>query len=216
MNAIQFRNSIDDLYARLIALTATKGEEYKRREDNQFANFDRAAAELGMTREQVLMVYLAKHYNSIITFVRDSASGLTFNYAEPITGRIDDAILYLLLLRGMVSGRTDGLPEAVEDLTATDVPPHPVQVTLPGVPEAGGKWPKVCLSSVHTDAVEWCRANGYVPGTSALAAPDQMHGIRPPTIVVFLHHGTAADDSMYREVCDRATKQSLAVELVKL
>lgn len=101
MKAEAFAKSIDELYERLRALTATKGEEYKRREDNQFANFERGASSLGLTREQVLMVYLSKHLDSIVTYVKDRAAGQEKVYAEPISGRIDDAILYLLLLRGM-------------------------------------------------------------------------------------------------------------------
>lgn len=99
MNTQEFENSIDDLYARLRELTATKGEEYKGRSVNQFKNFEDLAAELGMTREQVLWVYVTKHLNSIRTFIKDGGKK---DYAEPITGRIDDAILYLLILRGMV------------------------------------------------------------------------------------------------------------------
>lgn len=101
MNTQKFIESIDQLYARLQSLTATKGEEYKRREDNQFSNFERGATTLGLTREQVLMVYLSKHLDSITTYIRDRANGQEKVYAEPISGRIDDAILYLLLLRGM-------------------------------------------------------------------------------------------------------------------
>lgn len=101
MKANDFALSIDELYERLKALTASKGEEYKRREDNQFANFERGAQALGLTREQVLMVYLSKHMDSIVTYVKDRAAGQERQYAEPISGRIDDAILYLLLLRGM-------------------------------------------------------------------------------------------------------------------
>lgn len=101
MKAEDFAKSIDELYERLRSLTATKGEEYKRREDNQFANFERGASENGITREQVLMIYLSKHLDSIRTYVKDRALGQEKVYAEPISGRIDDAILYLLLLRGM-------------------------------------------------------------------------------------------------------------------
>lgn len=101
MNTAEFTDSIDDLYKRLKSLTETKGEEYKRRDDNQFANFERGAVSLGLTREQVLMVYLSKHLDSVVTYVKDRAGGQEKVYAEPISGRIDDAILYLLLLRGM-------------------------------------------------------------------------------------------------------------------
>lgn len=104
MNPEQFRQSIDELYERLKKLTATKGQEYKGGEGtSQFDNFERHAMSMGMTREQVLFVYLAKHIDSITTYIKDQAHGRKREYSEPITGRIDDAILYLLLLRGMVA-----------------------------------------------------------------------------------------------------------------
>lgn len=112
MNREQFRRSIDELHERLVNLTVTKGEEYKRAEDNQFANFERGAATLGMTREQVLWVYLSKHMDSIATYIKDHAQGVDRVYAEPITGRVDDAILYLLLFRGMTQDAGSGAGQA--------------------------------------------------------------------------------------------------------
>jgi len=107
MNTKQFSESIDLLCKRLHHLTDTKGEEYKRRDQDQFANFNRLARDLKLTREQVLFVYLSKHIDSITTFVVDNASKINCPdrpaYSEPIGGRIDDAILYLLLLRGMTT-----------------------------------------------------------------------------------------------------------------
>ena len=49
MRNLEFRLSITDLYKRLLALTETKGEEYKGEEDNQFANFEREAFALYRT-----------------------------------------------------------------------------------------------------------------------------------------------------------------------
>lgn len=102
MNNEAFGRSIDELHERLKQLTATKGAEYTRGADNRFENFERQAQSLGLTREQVLFVFLTKHLDSITTYVKDRAAGRERAYAEPMTGRVDDAILYLLLLRGMV------------------------------------------------------------------------------------------------------------------
>lgn len=114
MNSAEFTASIHELYARLLSLTASKGEEYKGTDDSQFANFERGARENGITREQVLMVYLSKHLDSIRTYINDRATGKQRQYAEPISGRIDDAILYLLLLRGMTV-ENDTLDRAAGD-----------------------------------------------------------------------------------------------------
>lgn len=125
MNTQEFARSIDELHERLIGLTKTKGEEYKRRDDNQFANFERGARSLGLTREQVLMVYLSKHLDSIVTYIKDRAAGQEKIYAEPISGRIDDAILYLLLLRGMTVENDESyynaLLQAIEEGAGTPI-----------------------------------------------------------------------------------------------
>lgn len=137
MNPTEFRKSIDRLYERLVALTRTKGQEYKGRDASQFANFERHAAAMGMIREQVLFVYLMKHMDSITTFIKDRAAGQHHQYAEPVTGRIDDAILYLLLLRGMVEDgegflmTTGGSPLAAEPEVPTLCPPSIVPSRTP-------------------------------------------------------------------------------------
>lgn len=81
----------------LITLTQTKGEEYARSEDDQLANFRRQANEFGMSMEQVLGIYLNKHLDSIKFHIKNPGVEL----AEPIEGRIDDAILYLILLKAI-------------------------------------------------------------------------------------------------------------------
>ena len=96
MHKIEFRCLIDSVYLSLIDLTTTKGEEYSRDAD-QLANFKRQAEELNATPEKILMVYLNKHLDSIKSFVKTGKV-----HSEPIEGRIDDAILYLILLKGIV------------------------------------------------------------------------------------------------------------------
>jgi hypothetical protein len=85
--------------AKMLQLTESKGEEYKAGDADQFANFNRQARDLGLDRKAILMVYLSKHLDSIRNFVR---LGDKAKLSEPIAGRIEDAILYLYLLLGMV------------------------------------------------------------------------------------------------------------------
>lgn len=96
MNKTRFQKLLDDTLAELKALTATKGEEYTG-SDDQLANFKRQAAEAGLRPEQVWLVFFNKHADSIKSFVRTERV-----LSEPIVGRIDDAILYLVLLKAMV------------------------------------------------------------------------------------------------------------------
>jgi hypothetical protein len=72
-------------------------KEYARDADNVFANFERVGNYIGATRERVLMVYLLKHIDGIMAYINGHKS-----QREGVEGRITDAIVYLLLLRGMV------------------------------------------------------------------------------------------------------------------
>jgi len=210
MNANEFAKSIDQLYERLKALTASKGEEYKRREDNQFANFERGAQALGLTREQVLMVYLSKHMDSITTYVKDRAAGQERVYSEPITGRIDDAILYLLLLRGMAV-ENEGVARAIETQATVGIG----GVTTPRR-TAGVGAPVVVASTSQSAAQQECRSRGLPVGTAAIMYPDQLHGYKSGTHVVYVHlPGSTESVIMLGQFRARAEKQGLSFEVVE-
>ena len=72
-------------------------KEYAHDENNCFANFERTAAEFGLTREVVLMVFLKKHMDGIVAHVKGHTS-----QREDIRERIKDARMYLGLMWGMV------------------------------------------------------------------------------------------------------------------
>lgn len=72
-------------------------KEYAHRDDNTFANFERVAERLHMSREKVLLVYAEKHLDGIHSFVNGHRS-----QREDVRGRILDMIVYLTLLYGMV------------------------------------------------------------------------------------------------------------------
>lgn len=116
MRKDRFQNLLKATHDRMVELTATKGEEYANNTifgnseadhmaQDQHANFKRLSEELGMKPEQVLSVYLTKHLDAVKSFLKHGRV-----YSEPIDGRIDDAILYLILLKGLVvEGREKGL-----------------------------------------------------------------------------------------------------------
>jgi len=97
MNKAEFQLILSETSATLQALTESKGREYANSAD-QLANFKRLSAQLGLSKEQVVMVYLSKHLDSIHSYVKNPEQDLS----EPIDGRIDDAILYLILLKACV------------------------------------------------------------------------------------------------------------------
>ena len=87
-------------FARMLELSESKGREYastgKAAHSERFGNFNRLAAELNLPPDKILWVYLKKHLDSISHHINTKES-----FSEPVEGRIDDAILYLLLLKGL-------------------------------------------------------------------------------------------------------------------
>ncbi len=103
MTKQDFRRLLEDVHVRMCELTAGKGEEYAR-SDDQLANFKRSAAEAGIHSSQVWLVFFNKHIDAIKHWVK---TGDRLNPSEPIDGRIDDAILYLILLKALIDdGKT--------------------------------------------------------------------------------------------------------------
>ena len=81
-------------------ILGTKGNEYTQgdQETNRFANFNRLADELGLDPKMVLWIYLKKHLDSIVCYIK---KGKEFS-EEKIEGRINDARNYLALLNGII------------------------------------------------------------------------------------------------------------------
>ena len=128
MNKQQFRTLLDDVHRNLVNLTATKGEEYSGDAD-QLSNFKRQAAELGMEPEKVLMVYLSKHLDAIKSYTRTKKE-----FSEPIEGRINDAILYLILLTGLISDRRSELNPPTDKMLSGGIHPTAPQSQDEAIP----------------------------------------------------------------------------------
>ena len=81
-----------------ISKTREAGQkEYAHDEENVFANFERVAHTLNLPREKVLMTYLLKHIDGVVSYVDGHKS-----QREDVRGRITDIIVYLMLLWGMI------------------------------------------------------------------------------------------------------------------
>lgn len=101
MNSKEYSMIFQETFTDCQKLGATKGREYRGREgeENVLANFDRLSMKLGVDPMVVIMVYLTKHLDSIDTYVRDWNKPVRHVMSEPIEGRINDAINYLILLK---------------------------------------------------------------------------------------------------------------------
>ena len=96
MNKEEMNKLSEDMYQEEVQIRDAGQAEYARDEDNVFANFERVGATLDIPREKVLMIYLLKHIDGIVSYIDGHKS-----QRESVTGRITDAIVYLMLLWGM-------------------------------------------------------------------------------------------------------------------
>lgn len=99
MTLDEMREVMDRVFEECHELRAAGQKEYSGG-DNAFGNFERLSQRLGISSEQVLWVYATKHFDGIESYIRGHKS-----QRESVAGRIDDAIVYLCLLRGMVEAR---------------------------------------------------------------------------------------------------------------
>lgn len=98
MKKSEMAASMAETFARLQKVREAGQKEYAHDDDNAFANFERLAADLRMDRKKILWVYLRKHLDGIVSFINGHES-----QREDVMGRIDDAEVYLELLRGMIA-----------------------------------------------------------------------------------------------------------------
>ena len=89
-----------EVFAECQALREAGQKEYAHSQEDALANFKRVASLSGITQEQVLMTYMYKHIDGISAYIKGHKS-----QREDVRGRINDCIVYLCLLRGMVEER---------------------------------------------------------------------------------------------------------------
>ena len=90
------------------ALREAGQKEYAHDDGNAFANFEADAEAYGVSREIMLLVFGGKHWRGIQSWARGHRS-----QRENVRGRINDLIVYLCLLRGMVEEMEERPPQRV-------------------------------------------------------------------------------------------------------
>lgn len=97
---------VDGAFAEMKKLAQMKGGEYSG-DDDRLLNFRRNGANLGLPMETVWAVYAGKHWDAIQQFIKDQRNGKERERLEPIGGRVDDLLVYLLLFKAMLQERND-------------------------------------------------------------------------------------------------------------
>lgn len=96
---------INETFEKCLKLRATKGMEYTGGSNDALYNFRSNGLEVGLPMEVIWRIYAGKHWNSITTYVKDLVSGTARTRGEPIAGRVDDMITYLLLFKAILEER---------------------------------------------------------------------------------------------------------------
>lgn len=112
-----FVELMDSTYEELKKLNSTKGNDYAG-DDDALNNFKTAALRVGLEPTQVWGVYFLKHIAAIETFIKDGNVK-----SEPIEGRVQDAILYLFLLLGLIVEKEQA-PSTLDSSKTKTYMPH--------------------------------------------------------------------------------------------
>lgn len=148
MRTPQFIALLQETHRKMLDLTASKGAEYAGDRD-QLANFKRLGLEMDETPEKALWHLLKKHMDSLRTYIMDTERGITREYSEPITGRVDDAILYLMLLKALIVER-EGLGGDLQPEAVLPPPPQISETFADLGPEASPS-----IEEMQADIAQW-------------------------------------------------------------
>ena len=98
MTTEEFNNLLDnEIIPAITAMRNAGQKEYAQDKDEVFANFIRSGNQVDIPADKALMVFLLKHIDGICAYLKGHTS-----QREHVTGRIADAIVYLMLLWGMI------------------------------------------------------------------------------------------------------------------
>ena len=173
MNKTEFLQILTSGHDRMVGLTRSKGEEYSS-SDDQLGNFRRLAEQTGLTMPQVWLVLFTKHLDAIRTWIKDEATGTKRERSEPIEGRIEDAILYLYLLRAIVE---DGKPTIHDiDRILKGTPVSDAFAAVVGLPGIGKLYVASDRSTPQVACAAATRHYGDLPFVF-VTHPDMLKGV---------------------------------------
>lgn len=102
----RYADLLTDTVDKMMELGKLKGGEYAG-DNDRLANFRRNGEALELPMETIWRVYAGKHWDAVTQYIVDLQNGTKRERMEPIGGRIDDLLVYLVLLKCMVDERGD-------------------------------------------------------------------------------------------------------------
>lgn len=114
-----WRAILDETISSIGLLCNTKGQEYAASDTDQLANFRRRSDRFGLPMEAAWVLYAGKHWDALETYVRDLIENKTRERSEPLEGRVDDLIVYLVLFKAMLAERAAAAVKPCPGCSAT-------------------------------------------------------------------------------------------------
>lgn len=116
----RFLEQANEAFKNLLKLTKEKGEEYSGEVD-RLDNFRRGGLDNDVPMESVWRIYAGKHWDAIGQYVRDLKNGKDRVRSEPLAGRVDDLIVYLILFRCMLDERNPQIKTDMQDYDRSNI-----------------------------------------------------------------------------------------------
>ena len=105
---------VEETVEKINSLSKLKGGEYAGDVD-RLANFRRNGEALGLPMEAIWHTYAAKHWDAVTQYIKDLLQHKNRDRLEPLSGRLDDIIVYCILFKAMLAEREE--PEHPELFT---------------------------------------------------------------------------------------------------
>jgi len=129
MNQQALTRTIEETLESCKKLLDVKGREYSDHAD-RLANFKRGSMLTKLSPEQVLFVYMSKHYDAIATYTQMGQ----IEGGEDIYGRLKDLINYCLLMTALIAERGNNMPQQAGSGQSTGVVYNPLDKLRKGQP----------------------------------------------------------------------------------
>ena len=119
----KYNEIVKSTVAEIEKLGALKGGEYAG-DNDRLANFRRNGVQLDLPMETVWATYYNKHHDAVMQYIRDLRNGKSRDRLEPIDGRVDDMLTYLILFKCMLDERREAANPYPPSMTSP-FPPFP-------------------------------------------------------------------------------------------
>jgi hypothetical protein len=107
IDQVTYSKLLSETWETITELSKKKGGEYAGDHD-RLANFRRNGERLNVPMTTIWAVYAAKHWDAIMQYCGDVNVGVDRPRMEPISGRCDDLIVYLILFKAMLLEKEQG------------------------------------------------------------------------------------------------------------